>query len=132
MSFNNFMAGQRLETVDKYFPGGSKMDWEKATRIAHAIGSSRLLTIRMALFRKAVDYSRMRVDWQLSSPEERLQMDADRTKAHDAFIEACDMMGRCMEDEKEDFSWREDLGNDRKEIGDLACYLNLILGLVAR
>lgn len=108
------------------------MDWEKATRIAHAIGISRLQVIRMVLFRKAADYARMRVDWQLSTPEERLLMDADRTRSHDAFIEACDMMGRCMEDEKEDFSWREDLGTDRKEIGDFACYLHLILGLVAR
>ena len=108
------------------------MDWEKATRIAHAIGKSRLLVLRTELLRKAADYARMRVDWQLSSPEERLLMDAARTRSHDAFIEACDMMGRCMEDEKEDFSWREDLGKDRKEIGDFACYLHLILGLVAR
>jgi len=108
------------------------MDWEKATRIAHAVGSSRLLTLRIALFRKAADYAHMRVNWQLSSPEVRLVMDTARTKAHDDFIEACDMMSRCMEDEKEDFSWREDLGKDRKEIGDFACYLHLILGLVAR
>jgi hypothetical protein len=108
------------------------VDWEKATRIAHAIGKSQLQVIRMVLFRKAADYARMRVDWQLSTPEERLLMDADRTRSHDAFIEACDMMGRCMEDEKEDFSWREDLGRDCKEIGDFACYLHLILGLVAR
>lgn len=108
------------------------MDWEKATRIAYTIGNSRLIVFRMALFRKAADYARMRVDWQLSTPEERLLMDGARTKSHDAFIEACDMMSRCMEDEKEDFSWRADLGKDRKEIGDFACYLHLILGLVAR
>jgi len=59
-------------------------------------------------------------------------MDAARTRAHDLFIEACDMMGRCMQNEKEDFSWRGELGNDRKEIGDFACYIHLILGLVAR
>ena len=108
------------------------MDWEKATRIAHAIGRSRLLVFRMTLFRKAVDYAHLRVEWQLSTAEERLAMDPARTKAHDTFIEACDMMARCMEDEKEDFSWREELGKDRKEIGDFACYLHLILGLVAR
>ena len=59
------MAGNRLGTVRKFIPGGSEMDWEKATRIAHAIGKSRLLVIRMVLFRKAADYARMRVDWQL-------------------------------------------------------------------
>ncbi|MDD2319945.1 MAG: hypothetical protein PHO83_07845 [Geobacteraceae bacterium] len=108
------------------------MDWEKATRIAYAIGNSRLAPLRIELFRKAVDYAHLRAKWQLSTAEERIAMDAVRTKAHDAFIEACTMMSRCMEDEKEDCAWREDLGNDRKEIGDFACYLHLILGLVAR
>lgn len=109
-----------------------EMDWERATQIAHAIGSSRLQVVKMELFRKAADYARMRVDWQLATAEERLVMDPARTRSHDAFIEACDIMARCMEDEREDFSWRVDLGKDRKEIGDFACYLHLILGLVAR
>lgn len=108
------------------------MDWEKATRIAYAIGKSRLIELRAQLFRRAVDYARIRAEWQLSTPEERISMNAARTRAHDLFIEACDMMGRCMQDEKEDFSWRGELGNDRKEIGDFACYIHLILGLVAR
>ncbi len=108
------------------------MDWEKATRIAYAIGKSRLVELRLDFFRKAADYARIRVDWQLMTPGERTAMDAARTASHDAFIEACDMLCRCMEEEKEDISWRQDLGYDRKEIGDFACYLQLILGLVAR
>jgi len=108
------------------------MDWEKATRIAYAIGKSRLVDVRMKLFRGGTDYAHMRANWQLSAPEERRALDGERTRLHDAFIESCDMMCRCMEDAQEDFSWREDLGNDRKEIGDFACYLHLILGLVAR
>lgn len=108
------------------------MDWEKATRIAYAIGRSRLVELRMAFFRSAADYARIRVDWQLATAEERAAMDAARTASHDKFIEACDMLSRCMEEEKEDITWRQDLGSDRKEIGDFACYLHLILGLVAR
>jgi hypothetical protein len=108
------------------------MDWEKATRIACAIGGSRLADQKMHLFRKAVDYARIRAEWQISPLEERVAMNVKRTASHDAFIEACDMMGRAMGNEKEDSSWREDLGYDRKEIGDFACYVNLILGLTAR
>jgi len=108
------------------------MDWEKATRIAYAIGRSRLVEPRTHLFRKAVEYAGIRAEWQLSEPEKRVATSEVRTKAHDAFIEACDMMGRRMSDEGEDASWREDLGDDRKEIGDFACYLHLILGLAAR
>lgn len=108
------------------------MDWEKATRIAYAIGGSRLADQKMLLFRKAVEYARIRAEWQISPLEERVAMNANRTASHDAFIEACDAMGRSMDKEKEDSSWREDLGHDRKEIGDFACYINLILGLAAR
>ncbi len=108
------------------------MDWEKATRIAYAIGRSRLAEQRLRLFRKAVDYANIRVEWQLADPADRALMDPARTRAHDAFIEICDDMGRSMAGEGEDVSWRDDLGGDRKEIGDFACYLHLILGLVAR
>jgi hypothetical protein len=108
------------------------MDWEKATKIAYEIGKSRLADKRIELFRRAADYSRMRVEWQLSVPDERQQMDEMRRKLHDAFIDACECMSRGMEAEQEDTSWMTELGTDRKEIGDFACYINLILGLVAR
>jgi hypothetical protein len=108
------------------------MDWEKATRIAYAVGRSRLADLRMQLFRKAVDYANIRVEWQLSDQDGKVLMDPVRTKAHDAFIEICDVMGQAMAGEGEDVAWRDDLGGDRKEIGDFACYVHLILGLVAR
>jgi hypothetical protein len=109
-----------------------RMDWEKATRIAYAIGGSRLQTPRVELFRRAVAYAHLRACWQLSTVEERHAMDAERTVAHDAFIEACATMARAMAEEQEDCSWHGELGDDRKEIGDFACYVHLILGLVAR
>jgi hypothetical protein len=108
------------------------MDWEQATKIAYEIGKSKLVEKRIEFFRKAAEYSRVRVDWQLSTPGERLLMDEKRRSLHDAFIETCDALSRDMEKEGEDTSWREDMGNDRKEIGDFACYIHLILGLVAR
>jgi hypothetical protein len=74
----------------------------------------------------------MRVDWQLSAPEEQVHMGEKRRAIHNEFIEACDSMSKNMQHEGEDASWRTDLGDDRKEIGDFACYINLILGLVAR
>ncbi len=86
----------------------------------------------MDLFRKAADYARARVDWQLSSPEDRVRMDETRRSLHDAFIEECDRMSRNMLQEGEDNTWRDILGEDRKEIGDFACYIHLIIGLVAR
>jgi len=108
------------------------VDWEHATKIAYEIGKSKLVEKRMEFFHKAAEYARIRVDWQLSTPGERLQLDEKRRALHDGFIEACNGLSRDMQAEGEDISWREDLGEDRKEIGDFACYINLILGLVAR
>ncbi len=108
------------------------MNWEKATGIAYEIGRSRLVEKRMEFFSRAVEYAQIRVQWQLSTPHERMQMDERRGTIHDAFIDACDSMSRYMQEEGEDISWREELGTDRKAIGDFACYLHLILGLVAR
>jgi hypothetical protein len=108
------------------------VNWETATKIAYEIGKSRLAEKRMELFRKAAEYAQVRVEWQLSTLEERLGMDNRRKAAHDAFIEACEGMSRNMREEGEETSWKTELGDDRKEIGDFACYINLILGLVAR
>ncbi|MEI8356537.1 MAG: hypothetical protein WCG31_10700 [Deltaproteobacteria bacterium] len=108
------------------------MNWEKATGIAYGIGKSRLCERRLDLFRKGVEYARIRVEWQLSAPEERLGMDERRRALHNAFIEACESMAMDMREEGEELSWKSELGCDRKEIGDFACYIHLILGLVAR
>lgn len=108
------------------------MDWEKATRLAYSIDRSKLAEQRMEFFRAAADYARLRAEWQLATPDGRATMNSIRTVAHDRFISTCDMMAQVMGEEGEDVSWRADLGYDRKEIGDFACYVNLILGLLAR
>jgi hypothetical protein len=108
------------------------VNWEKATGIAFEIGKSKLAERRMELFHKAVEYARIRVEWQLSPPEERLKMEERRRLVHNEFIETCEAMSRNMQEEGEDVSWKTELGKDRKEIGDFACYIHLILGLVAR
>ncbi|MEA5114915.1 MAG: hypothetical protein VB050_12905 [Geobacteraceae bacterium] len=108
------------------------MDWEKATRLAYAIGRSKLAEQRVEFFRAAAGYARLRAEWQLAPQDGRIAMNPARTEAHDSFIRACDKLEQVMREEGEDVSWRADLGYDRKEIGDFACYVNLILGLAAR
>ncbi|TLM65375.1 MAG: hypothetical protein FDZ69_10200 [Deltaproteobacteria bacterium] len=97
-----------------------------------AIRESTLTALRRDLLRRACDYARIRAEWPLLSREERLARDQRRTLAHNAFIDSVNIMGRNMAKEDEDNSWRESLGDDRKLIGDLACYVHLFLGLEAR
>ncbi len=84
------------------------------------------------LFQSAIRYARIRTDWMMAGIEERNAMDASRTAAHDAFIDACNIVSRNAIRQGTTTPWRALLGNDRKEIGDFACYLHALLGIQAR
>jgi hypothetical protein len=84
------------------------------------------------LVKAAVTYSRIRVDWLLAAQEERRGMDDGRTRAHTAFIDACNILSRNMQAAGEDHAWRARIGEDRRAIGDFACYLHCLLGIMAR
>ena len=59
-------------------------------------------------------------------------MHEERRSAHNVFIDACNIMSRNMIKNGEDASWRKELGDDRKVIGDFACYISFVLGIKAR
>ncbi len=80
----------------------------------------------------AVTYAHHRATWALASVEERREMDAARTAAHNAFIDACNILSRAMARSGEDNSWRATLGDDRKIIGDFACHIHCLLATTAR
>lgn len=84
------------------------------------------------LIKAAVSYARIRVDWQLADQEKRREMDDLRSRAHTAFIDACNILSRNMRNVGEDNSWRAQIGQDRQAIGDFACYLHCLLGIMAR
>lgn len=85
-----------------------------------------------SMIKSAVRYARLRVDWLLSDQEGRLEMEGERTAAHNAFISTCDILSRNMNQSGEDNHWRTQIGTDRKTIGDFACLLHAILGVQAR
>lgn len=64
--------------------------------------------------------------------ERRLELEDSRIRCHDAFIDSCNILSRNMEKAGENYSWREKLGNDRKVIGDFACFIHFKLGIDAR
>ena len=88
--------------------------------------------LRNQLIEHAVNYARIRVDWKLMDVEERKKMDDLRASTHTVFINSCNILSRYMKNNGMDSSWREKLTEDRKVIGDFACYLHCILGLRAR
>ena len=108
------------------------MNWKTAEAITAELEKTSLHGLRDELVEKAVKYARIRVDWQLADRARRVEMEHARTAAHNALIDACNILSRNMVKEGESIRWREGLGGDRKEIGDFAAFLHAILGVRAR
>ena len=66
------------------------------------------------------------------SIEEKIEEDCARTGIHDGFITSVNMLARMAEKEGIDASWREELGEERKRIGDFACFVTYITGISNR
>lgn len=108
------------------------MDLDEARAILACLEGSAHAALGRQLVEAAVRYAGRRVEWDLVSPADRAALDAGRTAAHDAFIDACNILSRAMAASGEDNSWRRAIGLERREIGDFACLLHCVVGLRAR
>jgi hypothetical protein len=106
--------------------------FEEVADVYRIIRSTKYTFLSNDLVDAAVRYARIRTDWMLSSPEQRRELDDNRSRAHTAFIECCDVLSRNMAEVGEDNSWRDQIGGDRKTLGDFACHLHCLLGVMAR
>jgi len=88
--------------------------------------------LKFSLYEYASRYSKLRVDWFLAESDQKSSIDEERRLAHNSFIDACNILSRNMIKNGEDASWRKELGDDRKVIGDFACYISFVLGIRAR
>jgi hypothetical protein len=108
------------------------MDYQEAENIFQIIKSSKLQGLSDLFIKSAIRYAQLRVEWYFANPEERIELDLVRTRAHEALISNCNALSRNMKESGEDDAWRYRLGNDRKRIGDFACFVYAILGISAR
>ena len=97
-----------------------------------AIDNSKQVELKKSFYKNAAQYAGLRTSWLMVDREQRTLMHEERRSAHNVFIDACNIMSRNMIKNGEDASWRKDLGDDRKVIGDFACYIIFVLGIKAR
>ncbi len=107
------------------------MTFNEATVIFHQINISKLESLKDNLIESCIIYSSIRVEWLKANNEKRIEMENSRSMTHNVLIDDCNILSRNMIKNGEDAGWRLKLGDDRKEIGDFACYVNCILGLSA-
>lgn len=108
------------------------MNIEKARELFVAIDATTHEELRRDLFERAVNFAHCRSQWPLLGFEERRDLDPTRTAAHNAFVDACNILSRNMAYAEEGNGWRVTLGEDRGTIGDFACFVSLFLGLRGR
>ena len=82
--------------------------------------------------KKALGYTTIRCQWETMTREQRIEADKGRTMKHDAMITALNILSRIAENEGIDNSWRERLGEERKRIGDFACFVVYMTGISNR
>ncbi|HIS56014.1 MAG: hypothetical protein ACLU6W_00945 [Lachnospiraceae bacterium] len=82
------------------------------------------------LYRQAIQYANIRARWPFLSKEEKMETDSRRTSLHDAFITSVNIVSRLQAEAGA--RWRVRLGDDRKRIGDFACFMALFFSIEAR
>ena len=109
------------------------LTFEEAIQMFHSLKESHKDGDPDELMKKminsAVDYVSLRAKWNIFSDKEIVRMDSIRSQYHDLFILSLDKLARYMTDIGQDTAWREKLGDDRKQIGDFACYIACIQGI---
>ena len=83
----------------------------------------------------AARYAGIRAGWNQLSREEKVETDDNRTACHNKVIFHLNILSRYLASKEKDISWRNELGDEkenRKKIGDFACYVALMEGLDAR
>jgi len=108
------------------------MDFQTAAKIFEVVESTQLKNLKNDLITLALDYAKIRADYYISDLEEKREKESSRTIAHNSFIESCNILSRNMDKIGEPAEWRSILGDERKYIGDFACYIHLFLALKAR
>lgn len=81
---------------------------------------------------RAIAYAEFRSKWLLMTTQEQLEVDETRSRHHDLFISSINKLSICMYQKGFSNGWEDELGTDRKRIGDLACYIAYVYSVNAR
>jgi len=113
------------------------MNWNDAQRIAnelikHESKDEDFIELRQDFFIASLRYSNLRFKWYFTDMENKKEMDKERTAAHNSLISCWNALCRYMNNQGIELASNALFPNDRKNIGDLACYLCAIIGIMSR
>lgn len=102
-----------------------------AREIFDTISDTSSVELYMDLIQKAVVYAHIRAEWALADEKSQSNMRPTRTAAHNAFIAATAALALAMAESDESTAWRENIGNDRQESAEFACWIHYHLSMEA-
>ena len=108
------------------------MTYQRASDIFETLTETKQRQQMGEMTQLAIEYARLRVDHLIAAPDKQTQLGHQRSKVHNALITACDALAQAMEANHEDTLWREAIGQDRRDVGDFACYVHCKLGIESR
>ncbi len=130
-----------IHTYEAYLnhPAGNVLIVEDALKIykemAESIGKCQMedkLDFWNDFVKKAAEYAYVRGMWEYMDREKRTETDISRSLKHEGLITSINVLARIAGNEGIDNSWREELGGERKRIGDFACFVTYITGIANR
>ena len=123
-----------IPTFENYLEEKNSLTFNDMQRIHAAmvadIGTDKdALDLYSELLDMATKYASIRMSWMSLSKQAKMDEDEKRTICHDSLIIKVRKLSRSIGKEHE---WNKILGEDRKRIGDFACYLAFLNSLHAR
>lgn len=79
-----------------------------------------------------VDYTQSRGEWLTLTKEGRQEHDSYRTTKHEKVIFNLKIIKALIEEKSGNISWYDRFKEDRKRIGDFACYITYVYAINAR
>ena len=100
--------------------------------IIEIVNDEEALELYNELIDDAIRYSQIRAKWINMNNDEKKNIDATRTCSHNALITDFNILSRYLKLKGKNTFWKEKLGDDRKLIGDFACYIVFINSIKSR
>ena len=91
-----------------------------------------ILEVWSEFLQASISYAHIRSQWLLWEREERQQKDEGRTAKHERVTYCLKLLSRYLGQEGVDVSWFDAIEDNRKQIGDFACYIAYIYSINAR
>jgi len=113
------------------------LDYKLAKNSFEIIKNSKADSEKDKLFWKAIRYADIRSRYTLYDYQQQLASNVERTQIHNELLDCIENLAVKQQELNEDNTWRNEIGlsrsgEERKRIGDFACYIAMFLGLQSR